>query len=361
MNYQPDQLSPPGATVRDCMTERCISKLAMADSLNLASEDLEKLLDGDLPLTEEIAEKLAIGVGANAKFWLRREATYRRLAAEAAAAQGLIEHLPVEELKRWGWLPADYSEDYRAVLSFFGVKTVADWYREYGDIVERSLLKHTSAVASRSEVVAVWIRFAELAAEQLPVSTWDPGGLRDDIELLRALTRKKKPSKFMPELQSLCAARGLAVVVARPPPGCRATGATVRRPGERPTIALSLRYKTDDHFWFAFFHELGHVLLHDDLPLLLEFEEPGGLDDLERQANDFAYNTIIPPDSQAMFGAIRLETRTVIRFAMDIGVGAGLVVGQLQRQGRIPYHWMNGAKVRYEWDKFNQPTRRRRR
>lgn len=30
----------------------------------------------------------------------------------------------------------------------------------------------------------------------------------------------------------------------------------------KAVIQLSLRHKTDDHLWFSFFHEAGHVLLH---------------------------------------------------------------------------------------------------
>ena len=31
---------------------------------------------------------------------------------------------------------------------------------------------------------------------------------------------------------------------------------------DRAIIQMSLRYRTDDQFWFSFFHEDGHVLLH---------------------------------------------------------------------------------------------------
>jgi hypothetical protein len=32
--------------------------------------------------------------------------------------------------------------------------------------------------------------------------------------------------------------------------------------GDRAAIQLSLRYKSNDHLWFTFFHEAGHILKH---------------------------------------------------------------------------------------------------
>ena len=31
---------------------------------------------------------------------------------------------------------------------------------------------------------------------------------------------------------------------------------------DKAMIQLSCRYKSDDQFWFTFFHECGHILLH---------------------------------------------------------------------------------------------------
>ena len=38
-------------------------------------------------------------------------------------------------------------------------------------------------------------------------------------------------------------------------------------------IILSFRYLSDDHFWFTFFHEIGHLLLHKEDLTFIDGEE----------------------------------------------------------------------------------------
>jgi HTH-type transcriptional regulator/antitoxin HigA len=103
-----------------------------------------------------------------------------------------------------------------------------------------------------------------------------------------------------------------------------------RRGGPSPTravIALSDRYKRDDYFWFAFFHEAAHLLLHSKKET---FVDDGSDDDiLEDEANKFARDFLIPPDQAARLATLRTDA-DVNRFAADIGVAPGIVVGRLQ-------------------------------
>jgi Zn-dependent peptidase ImmA (M78 family) len=111
---------------------------------------------------------------------------------------------------------------------------------------------------------------------------------------------------------------------------------------------LSFRYVSDDHFWFTFFHEAGHLLLHDTKTLFLE----GG--DLcsgkeEQEANDFASNVLVAPEDQRAMRALPVDGRAVMRFARQIGVSPGIVVGQLQHLGIFTRRQLNNLRVRYSW------------
>ncbi|VAW51008.1 Antitoxin HigA / unknown domain [hydrothermal vent metagenome] len=65
------------------------------------------------------------------------------------------------------------------------------------------------------------------------------------------------------------------------------SGATRWISANKVVIQISLRYKTDDHLWFIFFHEAGHILLHGKKELFLE--GTNGLDEKkENEANVFA-------------------------------------------------------------------------
>jgi len=53
-------------------------------------------------------------------------------------------------------------------------------------------------------------------------------------------------------------------------PKSRASGATRWLSASKALVQLSLRYKTNDHLWFTFFHEAAHILLHGKRLIFLE-------------------------------------------------------------------------------------------
>ena len=68
----------------------------------------------------------------------------------------------------------------------------------------------------------------------------------------------------------------------------------------KPIIQLSLYGKTNDRFWFTFFHEAAHILKHGkDAVFLDELEGPRLDSDEEREADQWAGDILIPSASQA--------------------------------------------------------------
>ena len=66
---------------------------------------------------------------------------------------------------------------------------------------------------------------------------------------------------FEPKLIELCAISGVVLALVSAIPGARVIGAA-RWINHRPVIQLSLFGKTNDRFWFTFFHEACHILNH---------------------------------------------------------------------------------------------------
>ena len=165
---------------------------------------------------------------------------------------------------------------------------------------------------------------------------------------LRALTRQKDPQVFVPRLRECCAENGVAVSVVRVPTGCRTSGATRFLSTDRALLLLSFRYLTDDHFWFTFFHECGHLLLHGQHELFLEGTATK-IAAKEHEANEFAARTLIPVELQSALLALPPDWRQVIRFAKQVGVSPGIVVGQMQHHRKIRRNQLNSLKRRYSW------------
>ncbi|MDR6426714.1 plasmid maintenance system antidote protein VapI [Variovorax paradoxus] len=324
----------------------------MADALGLSRDELPRLFNGDLPITADRAKSLAEIFNASARFWLAREAQYRRdLQALREDARRWISSLPFADMTRFGWLKTANSSDdkFKFALDFFGVSTVDEWRDAWLSEQAGLTAYRTSPVfAAQSASVVAWLRQGEVAAEELRTAPWSREGFEHLLPTLKPLTRVREPAEFIPQLQQRCATCGVAVVIVRTPKGCPASGATRVKNGQA-ILQLSVRYLRDDSFWFTFFHEAGHLMLHEDR-LFLEWPSRRELESHEEnEANEFAGKVLIPPSHEAALRALPHEFKSIMRFARDLSISPGVVVGQLQHRGLVPPDKLNFLKKRYSW------------
>ena len=251
---------------------------------------------------------------------MSRDFQYREDIAQLSATnREWMAQLPVGDMIRFGWLgPVPHpSDELEACLRFFGVDSIRGWRKAYATIQEAIAFRTSPTFDSRLGAVAAWLRQGELEGRPKECAPWNAAGFQASLPKLRSLTRRKDPRVFVPRLRECCAENGVAVSVVRAPTGCRASGATRFLSTDRALLLLSFRYLTDDHFWFTFFHECGHLLLHGEQELFLEGTDTKFAAE-EQEANEFAAHTLIPVELQpALFigSAARLASGDPIRKA----------------------------------------------
>lgn len=350
--YSPAWASPPGETIRELARKKGLSPAALAGALGVSGSDLTRFLDGQLPITATRAERLVAVVGASQRFWLARETQYReKLQVLHDDDRSWVSSLPFADMAKFGWLntATTTTERLRHALTFFGVTTVDEWRDAW--LSERAGLTayRTSPVfAAQAASVAAWLRQGELAASQLQTAPWSRERFERLLPQIKPLTRLREPAEFIPQLRRLCASCGVAVVIVRAPKGCPASGATRVR-NEQAILQLSVRYLRDDSFWFTFFHEAGHLVLHEGR-LFLEWSEKRKMDVHEElDANAFAGRMLIPPEHEAVLRALPHDYKSIMRFARDLSISPGIVVGQLQHRKLVAQDKLNFLKKRYAW------------
>ncbi|WP_337171920.1 ImmA/IrrE family metallo-endopeptidase [Gemmatimonas aurantiaca] len=335
-----------------------------AKRVELPVDDVSALLEGRLAISLGLARRLESEIGASVAFWLARDNDYQQDAARRAGRtprdERWLAELPIADMLRFGWItprPAA-GEEMDACLQFFGVPDVESWQEHYAPVVSQAAYRTSLSFDARPASVAAWLRQGERVAAGIPCGSWNPEGFRAVLQEVRALTRIKEPARFIPRLQELCAAHGVAVVIARAPSGCRASGATMWVAPDKALLLLSMRFLTDDHFWFTFFHEAAHLLLHRNRELILEGVGESVDDDeeanlfethIEEEANRFAAETLIPLEHEAVFKRLGQDAIRVIRFATQIGIAPGIVVGQLHFRGLVQRNRLNKLRRRYLW------------
>jgi len=351
-NFQPNWASTPGDTIADILKDRQLTLPMFAKKMNSTIDHVRELLHGYVSITEEIAQKLEKVLGASVEFWLKRESQYRDSVYRLrnVEEEKWLKELPLKDMIKFGWL-RESKNQVKECLDYFNVPDVWTWRRKYSEVTAITAFRKSSAIQSRSASVATWLRQGEIQSNLIDCKPWDPILFKETLLKIRPLTKKKNPKDFIPELTKKCAECGVALVIVKTPSGCSASGATKFITKDRTLILLSFRYLTDDHFWFTFFHEAGHLLLHGDRTLFIEDEDKSGkINKEEEDANNFSAELLIPKEFQQRLKRMRVNKRSLMDIAMDTDVSLGIIVGQLQHMGMIEYNHWNSFKRKYTWD-----------
>ena len=351
--FLPIWASPPGETIRAILDERAISLNDFGAMVGLSPEEVATLLRGSKPISLRLARQLANTVGATTEFWMTRDCQYQD-DLERIDTFNWINELPTKQMEQFGWIgqAESWIDTASACFNFFGVHNHQAWSQTYGDLTETTRFRTSNSIPATTAAVATWLRQGEIQASQQVADSWDPQAFRASLASIKRLTRAKDPQVFIPRLTHICASSGVRFVALPAPRGCPVSGAVRFISANEPAMFLSARYRSDDHFWFTFFHEAGHILLHDPKityidSLTNESDELCSLE--EEQANIFAAQFLLPMELLEHLPRRRLQTRDIIALARKAGVAPGVIVGQLQHTGRLGYENLNGLKRRYRW------------
>jgi HTH-type transcriptional regulator/antitoxin HigA len=245
---------------------------------------------------------------------------------------------PIKELQRRERIPAvkDRPTLYDALLTFFGVADRQAWERVWLRPV--ASFKRSKAFRSDPASVATWLRLGQIDVRSIDAVRYEAAKFRDALQHARRLTCAQQ---FSEDLVGVCASAGVALVFVPEIGKSRVSGAAWWANPTRAVIQLSDRYKHEDNFWFAFFHEAAHILLHSKRDT---FIDDGSEDtDLETEANRFAANTLIPASAARELPGLGTET-DVEGFAARVGISPGIVVGRLHNDGL--WDWRKGNQLR---------------
>jgi len=350
--YHPDVVTAPGEFLRERLEEIGMSQTDFADRIGRTKKFVNEIVKGKAPILPETALLFERALGMPARFWMNAESLYRESLARQGERQALELHkewtgkIPVKQMVKLGWLPkrSDVISTMTDILNFFGVATPG----ALETLNHQKCLAFRQSAAHRVDPYAVlaWLRKGELEAQKVATAAYD----RDRfLSALAQLSEAAKGdiTKVIPQMISLCAAAGVAVVFVPEIPGAHVWGVTQWVNSEKAIIQLSLRGKTDDVLWFTFFHEAAHILLHQKKGIFVEM--PDLVDSLEEEANRFAADRLIPPPAWQIVSLHRPKSRLEVQLlAKRIGVAPGILVGRMQKSGLLPWNHLNDLKIKLE-------------
>ena len=349
--FNPDWVSPPGDTILDMMEERDWRQVELARRLGFSTKHLNQLIKGKASLTDDTALRLERVLGSTANFWLNREAKYRERLARLNVKEryhswvGWLDKFPLADLKKAGVIPnqritkAVKPDLVEHLLSFFGIASPDEWEGHYGGMAVS--FRRTREKQSDIGAIVSWLRMGEKEAEVQETPKYNKNKFERALKQIRELT-VLPPQEFEPHLRGLCADSGVKLVFVPAISRAHVSGVARWLNAHSPLIQLSLYGKSNDRFWFTFFHEAAHILLHAGQKTDIFLDDPGKASQSsqqEKEADQWARDILISPAYK--YELLNLNGEEEIhQFAAQLNIHPGIVVGRLQHEGLVGYATM---------------------
>lgn len=355
--FVPDYAVPPGESLRQTLDALGMSQIELARRTGISQKHINQILQGAAPITPETSLAIERATGTPALFWTNLEANFqlhRTKQAEIEHADSdaaWVKAFPLAEMRRRGIV--DERRDVAALreqlLAFFGVASRPAWEALWRS--PTAAFRRSRAFRVDDHATACWLRLGELEAQRLDVKHFDAARFRRGLRRIRRFI-STDPETWEPIVRTECATSGVATVFINEVKGSRAHGATRWLSPAKAMLQLSARQRWEDHFWFSFFHEAGHVLLHSKRQAFVDYAGTES-DRLEDEANVFAQRMLIPADDEDRLRELQTEEQIRL-FAEELALPPGVVVGRLQREGIVPYSF--GNRLRRKLQIIEEPA-----
>ena len=343
--YFPETVTHPGFTLNEKLKEIGMSKKEFALRTEKPEQTIIKIINGNSSITPDMSIKFENVLKIPSKFWLKKQYRYDEIVARNKRqssnkeAEEWARCFPYAKMAQFGWVPLTrkIEEKIDALFQFFGLSGKTAWEDYYYKQGLKTCFRISLKQTTESYAVSAWLRQGEILAADLNVPTYDRGIFKQNLRLIKKLM-VEHPEGFFIQLQDLCKKAGVKVVYTPCLPKAPIEGST-RWIGDAPLIQLSARYKQNDRFWFTFFHEAGHILLHGKKYISIENIDFHGVDlKKENEANAFAINwTFTEEQEQEVLAARPKTTHDIIAFAEKFNTHPAVIIGRFHHKKKLHY------------------------
>lgn len=354
--YQPDYAVPPGWILEEHLQVQEISHAKFARRCDRSPKLISEIIAGKAPIEPETARQFEKVLGVKDYIWMRIETDYQlhKTKQNEAKNQKLtaewVKSFPIKELINRGYFPKPKNEieQIENFLAFFRVASQKAWISVFES--KKVAYRHSSSFKSDNNALATWLWLGEIEAQKQKVAQYDKSQFNQAVKEIRNLTCQPI-NKAIQQTTKLCNDAGVAMVVTPSLPKTALSGAAWWLSPKKAIIQLSARHKANDHFWFSFFHEAAHILLHGKKEIFVDGEEKRK-GEIEAEADEWATRMLISQNAWEKFINMQELSRANIQaFSKEQGITPGIVVGMLQHQKHIPWGThLNNLKTKLQWD-----------
>lgn len=338
--YFPQSVPHPGVTLAEKLEELGMGPKEFAVRTGKPEKTVTAILKGTSSITPDMAVLFENVLYIPAHFWLNKQQSYDEYLARTKNKATLknavnwAKNFPLAEMIKKGWLSEkqNLEEKTEMLLQFFRISNQSAWEDYY--ISQKLKLDFRISLNNTQEphAISAWLRQGEIMAENINSDDYDEKRFRNLLPEIKSLmATDSNPFK---KLQEMCLSVGVKLVYTPCLPKAPISGST-RWINDTPLIQLSGRYNRMDSFWFTFFHEAGHILLHGKKEIFLEAVNYTGKDDSkEAEADSFAIKWTLSESEEAEINEVfQIDDEVIERFAKKFNTHPGIIVGRLRHKG----------------------------
>lgn len=293
--YFPSMVFHPGETLTEKLEEMEMGPKEFALRTDKPEKTIIAVMKGNSSITPDMAVRFEGVTKIPAHFWMNHQRSYdefivrekRKVTIEEAVPWA--KQFPLTDMTNKGWLPpvSSIQEKTMELLAFFGFSNHKAWEEYYFKQQLKVAFRISLSQTQEPFAISAWLRKGELQAAELEANDYSEKKFKEMLPALKSVMAKH-PHGSLIQLQQICLEAGVKVVQT---PGIKKAplSGSTRWLNDTPFIQLSERYHHNDSFWFTFFHQAGHILLHGKKDIFLENVDYSDKDmEKEREADEFA-------------------------------------------------------------------------
>lgn len=335
----------PGETLDEKLMELNMGPKEFALRTGKPEKTIIAIIKGDSSITPEMAILFESVLKIPATFWIKRQLKYDEFKAREKRNLSIQEaipwakNFPYTDMVKVGWIaPQKKIEDKVVELfHFFGLSSPDAWEDYYFNQQLKIAFRISLAHTKEAHALSSWIQQGEHQANQLQCGEYSERSFKSSLPEIKQIMATQ-PDDFFEQLQKICLQSGVKLVYTPCISKAPLSGAT-RWINNHPLIQLSGRHKQNDRFWFTFFHEAAHILLHGKKDIFIEDIHYSDTDQQkENEANQFAeFWTFSKEQEKEVLQNKPLNAQKMKHFAQKFHTHPAMIIGRLQKLGHFSY------------------------
>lgn len=330
-NAFPESLPDPVDAILFRMEQQSLKPADLVPYLGSSSR-VSEVLSHKRPLTVEMMRKLESGLGIPAKVLLKNPDEFESDGSE------VWNNYPLKEMEKRGYFGDKTLKNYSAkeligdffhplqVDSFVGMLRKT-YYRSKKPVNKYSLAIWSACIVKKANKINFPTKFEKESV---------------NLEFMHRVAKLSLDSEGPLRACELLKEYGIGLVIEPHFQNTYLDALTIMTNKDRPIIGLTIRQDRLDNFWFTLMHELAHVVLHDDNPIDLFYDD---LDDKdvsssEEEAADKLAREALIPESKWVNSPARLVPSPIAAqsLARELSIHPAIVAGRMRYENeRYPY------------------------